>query len=543
MKKRILLLSIFSLIFFTACGGSRQTIHIIHVTDAHGHLYPFDYKRATLSDHSIAQVYTYVDSLRKAGEKVLFIDTGDLLQGTPMVYYFNKIDTSVTNPAALLYNFTHLDAMVVGNHDIEQGPAVYRKFQKELDAPLLSANAVLPDGQSAFPSYVIFNIGGKKIGLIGLTTPAIPLWLNPSLYPEITWKDIVKSAKPLVAKLRPQVDFLIAGVHAGIDSASSLKETGARNLPNENDVLNLARACPELGLILCGHEHRLIPGKYYQNKPGNVPISMAKNAAYYFNEIIVEPGKPVKIIPHQTKYYKPFPGAVKLLKPYHEKTIRYINTPLTVLSDKLDMKKAYFYDNAILDFIQQAQLAYSGADVSFASCFTTRAMLPADTVRIKDIFSIYRYENYLYGIKMTGGQIKRYLEASAEFLQDRNSVKLTNGKIPGYNFDIAANVDYTIDISKPLGKRITINRIAGRKYSAKAIFKVAMNSYRFNGGGGLLEKAGVENPEPYYISDEEIRNLLIQYLREGGKLKPEPDNNWKIIGDPEFSAKVKAYIK
>lgn len=535
---KILAKIFFLLLIAILYSCSDDTIHIVHLTDVHGHYYPYDYAKGKSNIPSLANVYTFVDSLRNEGEKVLLIDTGDLLQGSPMAYYFNKIDTDVINPAALVYNYMGLSAMVMGNHDIEQGPEVYQKFINELDAPVLSANAIKENNKTAFPPYTFFDIGNKRIALIGLTTPAIPVWLTPEHYPGISWEGIVKSAGKYINKLEKESTFVIAGVHAGLDSSALLKVTRSKGLPRENNVLGLVETYPELNLVLCGHEHRLIPGTYHQNTGEMPPMSMPRHSAFVFNHITIADNKVKSIEVIKTSWYQPDQGILELLKPYHLKTLNYINAPLLKLSKPLDMKSAFFYDNALLDFIQNVQIIETGADLSFAACFSTRAKLDRGTVRIKDIFSIYKYENYLYGIYMTGTQIDQYLEESAKFFSGANSNTFTDEDIPGFNYDIAANAKYTIDISRPFGKRVKIKEISGRKFNPNKRYKVAINSYRINGGGGLLPAAGIQNPEVYFQSDLEIRDILINALKNGAELPLQPDNNFKVTGDINFDKKV-----
>lgn len=517
---------------------SNDTVHIVHLTDVHGRYYPYDYANGKSGIPSLANVYTFVDSLRNEGEKVLLIDTGDLLQGSPMAYYFNKIDTKVINPAALVYNHMGLSAMVMGNHDIEQGPEVYQKFIKELDAPVLSANAIKEKNKTAFPPYTFFDIGNERIALIGLTTPAIPLWLTPDHYPGISWQGIIESTGKYIDKLEKESTFVIAGVHAGIDSSALLEVTRSKGLHRENNVLGLVKAYPGLNLILCGHEHRLIPGTYHQNTGAMPPISMPRHSAFVFNHITIADHHVKSIEVIKTSWYKPDPGILELLKPYHLKTLNYINTPLLKLAQPLDMKSALFYDNALLDFIQSVQIKETGADLSFAACFSTRAKLDSGIVRIKDIFTIYRYENYLYGIFMTGNQIDLYLEESVKFFSGADKEVFTDKHIPGFNYDIAANADYTIDISRPFGERVKIKEIAGRKFNKNKRYRVAINSYRINGGGGLLPAAGIQNPTAFFQSDMEIRDILINALQNGAEIPLKPDHNFKVTGDKNFDKKV-----
>ena len=524
-------------------GCSDKTIHIVHVSDVHGHFYPYDYVRDIETTNSLAAVYTFIDSLKNSGEEVIFIDTGDLLQGTPMIYYFCDIDSSVTNPAAAIYNYMGLDALIVGNHDIEKGPEIYRKFERELNAPMLSANAVLSDGSTAFDPYYIIPVREQNIGIIGLTTPAIPLWLPESKYPGIKWKDISKTASSVIPDITSSVDYLIAGVHAGIDSLYSAAATDREGLPRENYALALGRDNLELDLILCGHEHRIIPGDYYQNTGEIAPISMPGSWSRIFNHIILEEGKAPAIHVKRSNWYEPHQGLMDLMEPYHQKTLNYVNKTISEISSDLDMHTAYFYDNALIDFIQHVQLDATGADASFAACFNPRGRFQAGEVTVKDIFALYVFENYLYGIQMTGKQIKAYLEESVKFYMGTDSDQLLNSNIPGYNLDLAAGIKYTIDIAKEPGQRITILRIGGKKYKADKSYRVAMNSYRASGGGGHLSAAGIINPETYYKSSIEIRNLLISYLEQGNQINTQPDNNWKIIGDPDLNKKIEIWKK
>ncbi|MEJ2055520.1 MAG: metallophosphoesterase, partial [Calditrichaceae bacterium] len=151
--KRIIPIVLISLAFTFA--QETDTLYILQTTDVHGHIYPYDYFSDQPADYGLAKIYTKVVELRKKHDNVLLLDGGDMIQGTPMTYYFNKIETSVPNPMILTMNYMQYDAMAVGNHDIEQGLFVYNRAESESNFPWLSANSTLPDLSTYFEPYVI----------------------------------------------------------------------------------------------------------------------------------------------------------------------------------------------------------------------------------------------------------------------------------------------------------------------------------------------------------------------------------------------------
>ena len=235
-----LILFTFSITF----AQESDTLYILQTTDVHGNIYPYDYFKDEPADYGLAKVYTKVAEFRQHHKNVLLVDGGDLIQGTPLVYYFNKIETTVPHPMILTLDYMHYDAMTVGNHDIEQGLFTYMRAQSESHFPWLSANSVLPDGSTYFDPYVIYDFDGIKVGIIGLTTPGIPMWLDPALYPGITWADMVKTAGEYADELRPEVDVLIGLFHAGFNADYSAATTDALGIPNENASKLVAEQVP-----------------------------------------------------------------------------------------------------------------------------------------------------------------------------------------------------------------------------------------------------------------------------------------------------------
>ncbi len=652
---------LFSFIFFLLSFSTAQqtdTLYILQTTDVHGNVQDYNYFTDKTADYGLARIYSEVVRLRRKHKNVVLLDGGDLLQGTPMIYYFNQIETDVPNPMILTLNTMQYDAFAVGNHDIEQGPLVYNRARKESHFPWLSANSLLRDGSAYFKPYTIIERNGIRIGIIGLTTPGIPMWLDKTLYPGIEWTDMVKTAKKYVKILRPQVDVLVGLFHAGFEAEYSKKQTDALGLPNENASRLVAQQVPGFDVVFAGHSHRPKP------KPGQKEIVKNPNEPLLINagswgrnlgvaEIIVKretadikfktknlkqktrvrnkrryelspkmraamqknrdkriltegkkravklpdskaqdsrhktlenkaktpeqtaAGEPKGSTWHitakkgwlkSTKALPPSPEILSLIKPYHRKTLHYIRTKIADLTAPLDAARSRFEDNATVELINKAQLDYTGADISFAASFNEHFKMPAGPIRIKDIYGMYRYENFLYTIEMTGQQIKDFLKYSARYFVLDNGQITASTEMPGYNYDMAEGIRYTIKVNRKKGNKekrekgnkgkdirqmikevkkkyqeasgkiISGNLVedlifikTGKPLKMNTKYTVAMNSYRASGGGGHLAAAGIKKPKILSKSNVEMRTILAEYIKKQKIIRPETDGNWKLI--------------
>ena len=558
-KSFLALLRIFFFSFFitatlisTGLSQTADTLYILQTTDVHGHIYPYNYYTDKPAPYGLAKAYTKICEYRKKHANVLLIDTGDLLQGTPLAYYFDKINTTGYNPLILTLNYMGYDAFTVGNHDIEQGLPVYYKAMRHSDFPWLSANALLPDGRSFFKPYADFNVHGIKVTVLGLTTPAIPMWLDSTLYPGIRWADMVKTAAYWAPKLRKQTDVLVGSFHAGFEAGYSKQQTDRLGLPNENASLLVAKNVPLFDVVFAGHSHRPL-GRMGQSAPKSNPQknmliqkehqTLLLNAGSWGKylgvaQIILQKQPSGKyVITSMDGWLEPLANVrpssaiLTLIAPYHKETLKYTHTVIATLTDTLSAQKARWQDTAFMDLINDAQLAMGHADISFAACFNDKAVIPPGKLRIKDVYRMYKYENYLYVLQMTGQQIKDFLEYSARYYQWKNGKLAANPKMAGYNYDMAEGIGYEIHVKNPVGKRIRhlIYLKTGQPLDMNRTYKVALNSYRATGGGGHLAAAHATNAPIIWKSDREIRNLLIDYLKEKKVIKPTCNHNWKIV--------------
>lgn len=526
-----------------------DTLYILQTTDIHGNIYPYDYFRDEPADYGLAKVYTKVVEFRKKHKNVILVDGGDLIQGTPMVYYFNRVETTVPHPMILTLNYMVYDAFAVGNHDIEQGLFTYLRAQSQSNFPWLSANAVLPDGATFFDPYTIIDINGIEVAILGLTTPGIPMWLDESLFPGITWTDMVETAAAYMTNLRPQADVMVGLFHAGFNEGYSAGQTEALGLPNENASRLVAEQVPGFDVVFSGHSHQPEPlDKSVTIRDWSSPLLM--NAGSWGRNLAVaqiilqkENGENSQnshwqitekngwLIP--MKDVEPSAAILQLTEYYHQKALDYIRTEIAFATDTLHAGKARFRDHALVEVINKAQMQATGADISFAACFNDRLVIPPGVIRIKDIYGMYRYENFLYVVEMTGQQIKDFLEYSARYyMWDGKEVK-PNPEIQGYNYDMAEGIRYLINVRKKPGQRISdlTDLKTGQPLKMDRIYKVAMNSYRATGGGGHMAAAGAKDAPVIWKSNEEMRNILADYIRQQGKLTPAVDGNWRLSED------------
>jgi 2',3'-cyclic-nucleotide 2'-phosphodiesterase / 3'-nucleotidase len=525
-------------------GGETARLIVLHTTDVHGMINPYDYMNDIPAKGGLARVFTIVKQYRRENDKVILVDGGDLLQGTPFSYFFNHIETLPANPLILTMNYMRYDAFTVGNHDIEQGSAVYGAAREQSRFPWLSANAIRSDRECFFQPYTIIEKDGIRIGIIGLTTPAIPMWLQPELYPGIEWPDMVVAAGDWVKKLRPQVHVLIGVFHAGMDETYNQDLTESLGLPNENPSRVIAETVPGFDVILCGHSHRLYP--YKQNDPkeinGTLFLMSGSHARYLgVAELILsrEENREWKITSRDSRILEldTVQAAAEILtinEPYHRKILEYTHQVIGRCRDTLSARSARWKDTALMQFINQVQLTVSGADISFASVFDDSFILLPGPVQVKDAFGMYKYENTLHAVEMSGQQIRKYLEHAARYyvVSKKTGRVKANPDLSGYNYDMAEGIGYEIDVRAEPGRRIKnlINLKNGRPLEMQKIYRVALNSYRTSGGGGYLTAAGISKTQIIWKSSAGIRDLLIDAIREQSEINIKTDGNWKLTG-------------
>lgn len=552
-------------VILVACSKEdEKRVTLLQTTDLHGVILPYDFIEKKELDVSLAAISTYVRQARKEESNVILLDNGDNLQGQPTVYYYNFIDTLSPHIIAEAMNFMKYDAGTVGNHDIEAGHPVYDRLVKEYNFPLLAANAVNADtDEPYFNPFVIIERDGIRVAVFGLITPSVPDWLPPELYSGMEFRDMLETSEiymPLIMKEKP--DLIVGLFHSGWDEPGEEALQGGHF--DENGVYAIAVNVPGFDIILCGHNHNVVNTKVV-NSAGDTVLIMeggSRSEKIARADVVfaksAKKGRYRKIINGKiidVEKYKPDSEFIRKFAENRSAVSEYVTKQVAVFENTVSSRDSYFGPSAFVDMIHTIQMDISGAEISFAAPLSFDVKISAGPVTVGDMFKLYRYENMLYVMSMTGSEIKKYLEFSysdwfntmkdpddhlLKFRVDREGEPiLTNGKAwlknQPYNFDSAAGIDYKVDISKPAGERVSIVTFSnGKKFDMKETYSVALNSYRGNGGGGHLT-AGAGIPKSELVkrliksTDRDLRYFILKYLEDKGRVEPVANNNWAIV--------------
>jgi 2',3'-cyclic-nucleotide 2'-phosphodiesterase/3'-nucleotidase len=553
----------------------RHTLTVMGTTDLHGHLFNWDYyKDATYTDtagnsQGLARISTLVNRIRKerGRQNTLLIDAGDTIQGTPLTYYYAKVDPITAkggpvHPMARAMNTIGYDAAALGNHEFNYGIETLRKFEAQLDFPLLGANAVdATTLKPAFPPYLIktFRVHGGppvKVAVLGLTNPGIAIWDKAYVQGKLAFPGLEEQAATWVPKLRSMgADVVIVSAHSGASGTSSWGD----QLPYvENAAANVAKKVPGIDAILVGHAHVEIPElKVTNDTTGKTvvlsePLCFAERLTVFDIELTLHKGRweveSVSASLRNTNEVEDDPRITRLLTDEHAAVVTYVNQVVGTATETLTTVDARYKDAPIIDLITKVQedvvkdalagTEYAGLPVlAQASPFSRTSEIPAGDVTIRALSSLYVYDNTLVAKLLTGAQIRAYLEYSAEYYVRTAAGApvdvdaLTNaGDRPDYNYDYVSGLTYDIDIAQPAGSRIKNLARDGSPLDDTAQFVLAVNNYRANGGGAFPH---VANARELWSESTEIRTRIAEWVTAKGVLDPKDfaSVDWRLTRD------------
>ena len=528
-----------SLAALGASSPSRVTVTILQTSDLHGHLLPWDYAYERPSDDGLARVATRIAEIRKATPNVLVLDAGDTIQGTPVEYLHAKDPSSGPDPMAAAMSAVRYDAMAVGNHEFNFGLDVLRKAEKESSFPWLSANTRKLDGSPAFPEYVVKTVGGVRVGILGLITPNITGWEPEQNRPGLKWEDPEATAARLVPVLRAKekCDLVVVLVHSGPEV--NLKTLQSNGTEYENRVAALTKV-PGIDLLLTGHTHEKIPLTRLNGVPfiqpgrwgevlARVDVTLEKHGRGFRTVSITG-----ELLPSD-KSVESDPEVARIAAPHDTRARAYMDESLATSDAPFPAAGARLGDSALLELVSETMRAATKADLSMASLLPggRYAGLPAGTIKVRDVYALYPYENQLVVVEVDGAAVKSLLEHAAEFYgaaawsDGRLVLTPKPGMVP-YNFDAIEGVEYRIDPTAPVGSRVKDLAYKGAPMRDADRFTMAVNSYRAQGAGGYRALKGSKVVRVY---SEEIRELLIGELKKRGRISPRWDHNWVVAPD------------
>ncbi len=543
-----------------ASAQSTTTITILQTTDLHTNVLAWDYYTGQSAEWGLAKVATLIKQERAKDPDALLLDSGDTIQGTPLGYYYAAIDKNATHPMAALMNALEYDVAALGNHEFNYGPDTLNRWISQLNFPVLSANIRKSDGSEAFTPYVIKEVKGVKIGILGMTTPHIPNWEKPEHIVGLRFDDPVETARTYVPRMRAEgADIVVVLQHIGwektpastSDPANWLTDpstwTSTGSPGRENTTVELAESVPGIDVILAGHSHIEVPkavingvliieASYWGRVLGKVTLELQRNGDSW--QVLNKDSTTINV-----RGVEQDPEITSIAYPYHDQTLQYISTPVgTALGPFEGGPRGRYTDGPLADLINTVQSEAAAAagypvDISIAALFVDAGQIPAGQITLRDVYSTYIYDNTLYVLEINGDILRRALEANANyFIQvdpnnlpaDPKGVVAENAR--DYAYDIYTGIDYTYDLTKPAGQRLVKLQYKGQDVTPDQTFRVAINNYRAVGGAGFpMFREGTR----IWSSTSEIRDLMAEYAQKHGTIDPATVNvrNYTLIPD------------
>ncbi len=502
-------------------------IQILGTTDMHGHVAAEDTFSLQPMNQGWAKVTTLIRRQRAQNPNTILVDCGDTLQGEPLNYVRNVLRKDLPEPSVAIMNALGYAAMAVGNHDFDFGTEVLREAGKQAKFPFLSANMLDAKGQPAFATHVLVTVAGVRVALVGFTTPGTAWMVEPGNLSGFTFQDIVASARAMVPRLREKekADVVIALLHSGLGALDGRDG-------DENQALRLADQVPGLDAIFTGHTHQAV-----QTEHKGIPIvqgqCFGRALAMVELDLRQEQGR-WRVVARSGRLLKPDeqtasdPEVLSLTADLRAATDRYLNTAATNLLVDLDSRWSRMEDTPLMQLLHQVQRQATGAQLSAAASPGPKLFIPKGPTSVRQFYALATYENQLAKIRLTGDQLKRYLEHSARHYTRSWEPELYSRDIPIYNFDLVDGVNYALDLGQPAGSRVRNLSYLGKPVKPEQTFSMAISTYRLRGGGGYMEAIGFKSV-PELITKASQRNLLLDFVLSHSTLSVATANNWRTI--------------
>ena len=512
---------------------------IVTTTDVHGRLRAWDYyaNKAEVV-RGLSRAATIVDSVRAANPgRVILLDAGDLLQGNPLAYVAAKVSSDRTNPIIAAMNAMQYDAAAMGNHEYNYGVPYLDSAVRQARFPFLSANTyrIDPNGVHAYRPWVIVDRAGVKVGIVGATTPGVMIWDAANIKGRLRFGDIVPAVRQAVQEARTAgADIVLVTVHSGLNEPASY-DTVTTGVPSENVAGRIAAEVPGIDFIVYGHSHKENRGASI----GQTLLVQPKNWATSVDVahlVVTRSGSGWAVSETrgdlvQAAGHPESAAVIAATDAAHRETVAYVTTSIGNTPERWSADSARLKDTPLIDFILETERKAAGSDLASTAAFSTDLVMGPGPITIAQVAQLYPYDNTLRAVRISGKQLRHYLEFSSRYYRTATSPTApleADPQIPGYNFDIISGVDYVIDVSKPISSRITRLDYKGVPVRDGDSFTMALNNYRQTGGGGYAMLSGAP---VVYDKQQEIRQLLIDEVKQRGTIRQADyfTPNWSLV--------------
>ncbi|WP_252224207.1 5'-nucleotidase C-terminal domain-containing protein [Clostridium sp. ZBS2] len=589
-------------------------LQILTTTDTHGRFLPYDYA-VNVADNSgsLAQISTAVNELKaKNPNNTIVVDAGDIIQDNSESLFINES----SNPMIAVMNKIGYDTFTLGNHEFNYGIPALKNIMKQFNGTVLGGNVYDTDGKTRIAApYAIVERSGVKVGIIGMVTPNITKWDSANLKGyKVT--NPVDETKAAIAELKKKnVNTIIAVDHIGETQEYGTDGSSAIEIleqcpeitafvaahfhvkiagdyyydhkiyslnPSDNKVKAITKDGTITEATIADYNKAktngtvIVEAYKWAKTLGQININLTKNSKGEY--VVADKSKDITtalydMAPKNGTAVQVDNEIAKSLESYNKRAIDDANTPigtlkggnLTPANEVKGIDQAKIQPTPMLSLINEVQMYYGEKvanhkiDVSSAAVFKDGQNILEGPIKKCDTANIYKFDNTLYALKITGSQLKKYMEWSFSYYNKYNPGDLTvsfNPNTPGYNFDMFAGVKYNVDISKDAGNRIVnLTRMDGSKINDSDELYLTVNNYR---GAtqlltpGVIFKEGEQLPtlvgkseETAGLGEGRIRELIGEYIKDvkGGTITPRCDNNWSIIGNNWDKEQRKAAVK
>ena len=519
-------------------------IVILATSDMHGNILGYSYEDNTeTANNGMARLYTYIQKVREEEPTVFLIDAGDAIQGTIMTDDIANRHPDDEHPVMTAMNYMGYDAMTLGNHEFNWGVPVMKKILSQADFPVLGANVLDQDGNYVSGrGWVILERGGVRLAVIGVCTPDVPYWdREKEGIADTTFTAANEAVRTAMEEIGDAADIILVSAHMG--QYAEFDEDGGSDSGQK-----IIEDNPEVELLQIGHMHITV-----NDKVNGVPVVGVRNAGREIARIDVDLDENKKIISVSTEIvdmvnYEPSEEIreIPVVKKLHEETVGYVQGAGEDGEGKVQLgsttaefqpeneirglPEGRLRDTAVIDLILKVQLLHSGADVMSCSLFKDTSDLPEGPVYYSNIFDIYKFDNILYTVNVTGRELKAYMEWSAECYNQWKPGDINisfDPEHPGFLQDMFGGVEYEINLSKPGGERIENVMFRGRPLEDDQILKLAVNNYRYS---SALKALNLVAGKRDWESSNSVRDMIVEYFGENSPVAPSVDNNWRITG-------------
>lgn len=528
-------------------GPRLDTAHIVIVatTDVHGRALGWDYVQDRAAPGGLSRAAAILATLRaQYPDQVILVDAGDLLEGNAFASYFGRVERRRPDPLVDALNALQYDAATPGNHDFDFGLGLLASADSGAAYRYVSANVVAGARDSLlFPATLVVQRGGVRVGITGLTTPGVMVWDRRQLGSRVRVRPVAAAAPAALAALdRARVDLKVVLIHSGMGEPSSYDTTG---IGPENDAAALARMTPHPDVVVVGHTHRemrdsVIDGVHFV-QPKNWAMSLSVVHVWFVRDTAASRRWRVAtvrgdLIPLATVGEEP--RFVQRLTDAHERARAWAGDALGTAGPGFSARYGRVEDTPLLDFINEVQRRHAGSQLAATADFDPASGLPDGTIRRRDVAGIYPYENTLVALRVSGGQLKDFLEHAASYYRTyAPGQRIVDPAVPGYNFDVVSGASYRIDLTRPVGQRIVGLAVSGRPVAAGDSFTLATNSYRAAGGGGYAMLRGAR---VVYDRGEDIADLLMDEIHRAGAVSATDyyTPSWAILPPADSAARA-----